>query len=138
MSYVYDTSFVGALIIPDEKNQKAEEIHYAIDEKERIYSPQLICYEMANVFNNLLRRRRYINEDIEKFFLSLTAFRISNDNEAGISYSQKLLKVSNNYNLSSYDSAYLELAERKKAVLCTLDEKLKIAAKKHGINVINV
>ena len=58
------------------------------------------------------------------------------DFETGIGYSQKLLRLCNDYNLSSYDAAYLELAERKKAVLCTLDDDLRAAAKKHGVAVI--
>ena len=36
----------------------------------------------------------------------------------------------------SYDTAYLELADRKKAVLCTLDKELQTAAKRHGVMVL--
>ena len=39
-------------------------------------------------------------------------------------------------NLSSYDAAYLELAERANAVLCTLDEDLRAVAKKRGVAVL--
>jgi predicted nucleic acid-binding protein len=137
MNYVYDASFVSALIIPGEKNPRAEKVHYSINEQVTIFTPQLIWYEMTNVFKNLLRRKRYSEENISGFFLSLAAFRLTTDFETGAAYSQKLLQLCNDYDLSSYDAAYLELAERKKAVLCTLDKNLITAAQKYGVRVIS-
>ena len=136
MIYVYDTSFAGALIIPDEKNPKAEKIHAGIGDDEDILAPQLLWYEISNIFMNLVRRKRYTYDDVIRFFEPLTAIRLTIDSESGIAYSQKLLRLCNDYNLSSCDAAYLELAERKKAVLCTMDESLWAAAKKHGVAVL--
>ena len=48
----------------------------------------------------------------------------------------KPLRLCDNYKMSSYDAAYLELAERKNAVLCTMDENLRSAAKKYGVAVL--
>ena len=135
MSYVYDTSFVGSLIIPDEKNYKSEKIHVAVGKNENIFIPHLFWYEIANVFKNLLRRKRYPHNEVLKFFPQVATIGFTIDFETGINYSQKLLQLCNDYNISSYDAAFLELAARKKAILCTLDENLKIAAKKHGVTV---
>ena len=55
---------------------------------------------------------------------------------AGVDNSKKLPRLCNDYNISSYDAAYLELAERRQAMLCTLDEGLRSAAKKHGAAVM--
>jgi predicted nucleic acid-binding protein len=137
MVYVYDSSFILALIIPDEKNPKIDKLHRAISEEEKIYTPQLLWYEITNVFMNLIRRGRYTVEKISPFFSSVSKADLTTDFETGISYTQKLFRLCNDYQLSSYDAAYLELADRKKAVLCTLDRDLKIAAKKHGTDVIN-
>ena len=136
MIYVFDASFVGALIIPDEKNPRVDKIHAQIDESDEIVVPQLLWYEAANLFNNLIRRKRYVFDDVMQFFPKLAAIRLSCDSEAGVAYSQKLLRLCNDYNLSSYDAAYLELAERKKAALCTMDENLQAAAKKHSVPVL--
>jgi len=68
-----------------------------------------------------------------QFFPLLAAIRLTTDFEAGTAYSEKLLRLCNDYTLSAYDAAYLELAGRKKAALCTLDENLKKAAKKYGV-----
>ena len=136
MNYVYDVSFVGPLIIPDEKNSRVEKTHAGIAEDECIYVPQLFWYEVSNLFKNLMRRKRYTHEGVIPFYRPLAAIRLTCDYATGIDYSKKLLRLCGEYNLSSYDAAYLELAERKNAALCTLDEDLRLAAKKYGVSVI--
>ena len=71
-----------------------------------------------------------------QFFPQLATIRLDTDFETGPDYVKKLLLLCNNYNLSSYDAAYLELAQRKKAVLCTLDDSLRAAAGKCGVTVL--
>ena len=136
MTYVFDASFIGAIIIPDEKNPKVDSIHKHIGEHEEIYTPQLLWYEIANIFNNLIRRKRYSHDEVAQFFPLLTAIRLTTDFETGSIYSKKIFSMCRDFNLSSYDAAYLELAERKNATLCTLDENLRAAAKKYGVAVI--
>ncbi|MDR2730861.1 MAG: type II toxin-antitoxin system VapC family toxin [Treponema sp.] len=136
MVYVYDSSFVGSLIITDEKNTRVNKLHASIGEDDDILVPQMFWYEITNIFMDLIRRKRYTYDDVYQFFSPLAALRLVCDNESGINYASKLLRLCDEYNISSYDAAYLELAERKKAVLCTMDENLKIAAKKYGVSVI--
>jgi len=136
MVYVYDSSFVGSLIIPDEKNTRVDKIHDTIKQNEEIFVPQMFWYEIANVFKNLLRRKRYTFEDVLEFSKLLGKERLICDFESGAGYAEKLLRLCGDYDISSYDAAYLELAGRKKASLCTLDENLQKAAKKHGVTVL--
>jgi len=136
MNYVFDTSFTGALIIPDEKCKEADKIHSNIGEDEDIFIPQLFWYEITNVFRNLVIRKRYSLDEVKTFYSRLAAIRLSLDSETGVDYSKKIMRISIDYNLSSYDAAYLELAERKNSVLCTLDDGLIVAAKKYGVKVI--
>jgi len=136
MIYVYDASFVSALILPDEKNPKLDKLHKSIDEDDEIFTPQLLWYEIANIFRNLNRRKRYTFEQVTHFFPLLSAIRLKTDFETGEKYSDRLWGLGNFYNLSSYDAAYLELADRKKAILCTLDDNLMKAAKLHGVTTI--
>jgi len=134
--YVFDASFVGALIIPDEANPKVDRIRAKIVEDEEIFVPQLLWYEISNIFKNLIRRKRCTFDEVLKFFPPLAAIRLTCDFETGSGYAEKLLRLCNDYNISSYDAAYLELAGRKKASLCTLDENLTVAAKKYGVTVL--
>jgi len=136
MKYVFDSSFIGAIIIPDEKNPLADRVRAGIGEEEEIFIPHLLWYEITNVFMNLIRRKRFTSNEVVKIYPELDAIRLTCDYETGTEYSRKLLRLCNEYNLSSYDAAYLELAERRKATLCTLDEGLRAAAKKHGVMVI--
>jgi len=132
MIYVFDASFVGALIIPDEKNPIVDKMRATIGEDEEIFVPQLLWYEVASIYSNLTLRKRYPFDEVLEFFPLLEAMRLTTDFETGTAYSEKLLRICNDYSLSAYDATYLELAGRKKAVLCTLDENLIKAAKKYG------
>jgi len=134
--YVFDASFVGALVIPDEKNPAVDKLYTNIKNEEEKLAPHLLWYEIANIFKNLIRRKRFTFDDVLTFFPSLTALHLTCDFETDPGYSEKLLRLCNDYNLSSYDASYLELAERKKAALCTLDENLQAAAKKRGVTVL--
>ena len=136
MLYVFDASFIGALIIPDEYNSFIEKMYGKIRNEDEKHVPQLLWYEIANIFSNLVMQRRYTGDEVTQFFPRLSAFCLKIDSETGAAYTQKLLRLCNDYSLSSYDAAYLELADRKKAALCTLDKALLTAAKRHGIMVL--
>ena len=136
MKYVFDSSFIGAMIIPDEWNPGVDEIRAGIGENEEIFIPQLLWYEISNIFRNLILRRRFTSDEVIRLFPNLSAIRLTCDHETGAGYSRELLRLCSEYNLSSYDAAYLELAKRRDAVLCTLDENLRAAAKKYGVTVI--
>ena len=136
MIYVLDSSFVAAQIIPDEKDPFVERLYAKIKPDDDKIAPQLIWYEMANLFNNLIRRRRYTYDTAMEFFPFLAGMGLICDNETGTEYSKKLFRLCSDYNISSYDAAYLELAERRKAVLCTMDNNLRAAAKKYGVAVL--
>jgi predicted nucleic acid-binding protein len=134
--YVFDASFIGASIIPDEKNPTVDKTRANIGESEEIFVPQLFWYEIANIFNNLIRHEHFTGDEVMQFFPRLVAIRLKTDFETGVVYSQKLLSLCSDYHLNSYDAAYLELAGRKKATLCTLDKDLRTAAKKCGVAVL--
>ena len=136
MVYVFDSSFAGALIIPDEKNPHVEKMYLQIKKDDTKYVPHLFLLEMANIFMNLIRRKRNTYDEALQLLPVLSTINITVDSETGAKYTEKLLHLCNDYKLSSYDAAYLELAERKKAVLCTMDENLKVAAKKYGVKVL--
>ena len=136
MNYVYDSSFVAAMILPDENSEKIDAINDALDENDVVYIPQLFWYEIANIFRNLIKHKRFSTEEISHFFPMFSFIDFATDYEAAINYSKKIWNLGNIYNISAYDASYLELADRKKAILCTLDVDLNSAAKKHGVQVI--
>lgn len=106
-----------------------------MDDNDDIFVPQLFWYETANVFRNLIRHKRFTSEEADHFFSMLSFIKLKTDFETGEFYTKKLWELSNNCSLSAYDAAYLELADRKKAVLCTLDAEIIKAAKKHSVKI---
>jgi len=136
--YVYDASYLLTLIIPDEKNPKTDKLHKVVDENDEISTSHLLWYEIANVFTKLIRRKHFTDEQVSQIYFILSFVNIKTDFETGVKYSEKIRELYSKYNLSAYNAAYLELAYRKKAVLCTLDEDLKNAAIKHGVELIKI
>ena len=136
MNYVYDTSFIIAVILPNENNSIIDSIYDALDENDDVYIPQLSWYEIANVFRNLIRHKCFTEDEAACFFPMFSFVDFKTDFDTGVNYSKRLWELGNKYKLSAYDAAYLELADRKKAVLCTLDEDLLNAAEKHGVKTI--
>jgi predicted nucleic acid-binding protein len=136
MIYVFDASFIGALIIPDEHREDTYKLFSKIQDDDQKYVPQLLWYEIGSLFKNLIRRKRYTCDEVLSFVPLLAAIRLTSDSETGVVYTEKLFRITQNYDISAYDAAYLELAGRKKAVLCTLDENLETVAKKHGVAVL--
>jgi len=136
MDYVFDASFVGALVISDEKNIQTDHLYKKIKNEDDKYSPNIIWYEISNIFRNLVRQKRFTPDETSLLFPMVANIGIITDCKMGINYSKILWDLGNKYNLSAYDAAYLELAERKNAVLCTLDDNLLEAAKKHCVKII--
>jgi len=136
LTYVFDASFVGALIIPDERDPNVNRMFTKIRKEDEKHAPNLLWYEISNVFKNMLRRKRYTFKEIEGFIPLLDEINLICDYETGPNYVEKLLRLCNDFNISSYDAAYLELAKRKNAALCTLDVNLISTAKKYGVQVL--
>ena len=136
MLYVLDASFVGTLIIPDEKNINVEKMYTQIVTNDEKWVPSIFSYEMVNIFMNLLRRKRNTYDESVRLISVLFDIRLKYDHETGVEYSKKLLRICNDFNISSYDAAYLELAERKNAVLCTMDDALRAADERYGVRVL--
>ena len=135
MAYVFDASFVAALLLPDEKNAQVDDL-YAGTAHEDIFAPGLLWIEMGNIFNYLIRRKRYAYNEVLDLLPGLSAMHITTDTASGAAHAEALLRLAHDYNLSAYDAAYLELAGRKKALLGTLDENLQGAAEKYGLRLL--
>jgi predicted nucleic acid-binding protein len=93
---------------------------------------------MGNLLRKNVLRKRYTYEMALSFIAGLSAFNTCTDSSSGELYTQKLFRLANDYELSVYDAAYLELALRETsglAVLYTLDEGLKNAAISAGLRL---
>jgi len=60
------------------------------------------------------------------------------DGDLGSDIIRRLHGLAEEYALSAYDAAYLELAQRKDLGLATLDQPLIKAARRAGVNVVRL
>ena len=97
--------------------------------------PNLWHLEVCNV---LARSERRGDTDIgqsEGFLAQLENLPIYVDPLTANQVFSRTLGLARNYNLSSYDAAYLELAIREGLPLATLDDDLEKAARKANVNL---
>jgi len=133
MNYVVDCSFSSALFLPDEQSDTAQKFFLDWKKGTKVYVPALWWYETQNVLNVALKRERLTYVQVLKIIDLLHTLHIQVDGSFQNSYSKQTIELSQLYNLSAYDAAYLELAIRKKAKLMTTDKVLRVVAGKAGV-----
>jgi predicted nucleic acid-binding protein len=92
--------------------------------------------EVANALLMAIRRRRISGEKANRFFEDLRALPIRIDLESSETAFVRVFKLAEQYNLTVYDAAYLELAIRESVPLATLDNELREAARAAGVALV--
>lgn len=138
MNLVVDCSFFMSSILPDETQNKVEEIFYRISQREFIvYVPSIFYLKCSNVLVSSLSRNRITKESFEEYSNLLKLMPITVDKFSATTESiYSISRLANKYNLSSYDASYLDLAIRLEASIASLDKKLLDACTK--ANIISV
>lgn len=131
---VADASFCGAWILEDESSEKAEQLLSLLSKGTvELIVPALWHYEMSNLLRSALRRKRLSEEDLWEALETLEQVPIAHEDLPESPARKRTLHLALQFDLSSYDAAYLELADRHKIPLLTSDTKLKAAAKQLGL-----
>lgn len=136
MNYILDCSFCAAVFLPDEKSENITKIFEGLKEDDTIIVPQLWWYEISSVLSVAVKNERLKHSDVINIIRLLKDYGFDTDVSYGDKYSEKIFELSQLYDLSVYDSAYLELAIRKNGMVGTLDKKLKLACGKSGIGTL--
>jgi predicted nucleic acid-binding protein len=92
--------------------------------------------EVANGLLIAIRRGRISREKANRFFGDLRALPIRIDPESSETAFGRVFELAEQYNLTIYDAAYLELALRQGLPLATLDEDLRRAAQGAGVSLV--
>lgn len=98
--------------------------------------PALWHLEMANAFA-VAERRKIIDAAETDLFLDQIEQLLSRsiESEAGLAPVRQVLSLARAYHLSSYDAVYLDAARRNELPLATLDESLRKAAARAGVEL---
>src|SRR5438552_72133 len=97
--------------------------------------PALWPLEVANALTVLVRRRKLTENERQIGLGWLRGLRVRVDHEMAALAFSRLSDLATTHQLSVYDSAYLELAQRRKLVLGCQDGPLRAAAKKAGVGL---
>lgn len=97
--------------------------------------PGLWPLEVANALTVLVRRGKLTEDERQTGLGWFRGLPLRVDHEAASLALSTLAELASTYQLSVYDAAYLELAQRRKLVLGCKDGPLRTAAKRHGVRV---
>jgi len=137
VSLVIDSSAALAWVYPDETTEPIRNVlELVIDSG--AWVPALWKLEVANVLQNGVRRGRTDSAFRDATLADLTLLPISVDPETDRQAWSATLHLADRYRLTLYDAAYLELAQRRRLPLATLDDELRIAATAEGVSLLGI
>ena len=134
MDCVADLSFVGCWFVKDEANADGIKLLAAHESGDtRIHAPDLWHYEVINFLLMCVRRKRLAAEGFEKAKHFLDQLQLRFHDQTDAICRRRIFQFAEKYELTAYDAAYLELANRLQVPLFTLDDKLVAAARKENL-----
>ena len=135
MSLVLDSSATLAWIYSDETTDPIRRLFDAVADDGAVV-PALWRLEIANSLTVAVRRGR-IDANFRRAVLSdLALLDITTDDHTDVHAWGETLSVADRFQLTVYDAAYLELAQRRNLPLATLDHELRVAAKSLGLHLM--
>lgn len=132
MSLVLDPSLALSWYFEDERTSAADELLDQVVETGAVV-PSLWRLEIANGFQMAIRRKRIDAAFRDNALAQLAAMPIAVDPDTDTYVWTTLLQLADQFQLTAYDAAYLELAQRRKLPLATFDRQLLAACKSLGL-----
>jgi len=137
MGWVVDTSIALAWGLPDEESPLADDFWDEVHAGVPLHVPALWWFECANALVVAGRRGRLTKAQQARLGNLLSALPLKTDASPAGDDLTRLLGRAEKYGLSAYDAAYLDLADRLKIGLATLDGRLAKAARADGLRVFS-
>lgn len=135
MSLILDSSATLGWFYPDETTVLLNELF------DRVailgaFVPELWKIEVANSLSQGIRRRRLTISERNEALTDLDALSITIDRHTGKYAWKETLALADKHSLTVYDATYLELALRLALPLATLDDDLRKAAEREGLELL--
>lgn len=137
MQFVMDNSIAMRWLLATDKEvdqQYAESVLMSLNSAQALV-PQIWQLEAANVLLSAEKRGQLDAPSVEAFISHLSSLPITTDYHTYQQVFSRTMSLARAYRLSSYDAAYLELALREGLPLATLDQDLRKAAVKAGLQI---
>lgn len=97
-------------------------------------SPIILPYEIGNALSAMYRREKLTEKQILKCYSIFESIPV----RLVEVYIKKALKIAADFNIYAYDAYYLEVAQRYKYPLLSLDQRMKTVADDLGIHLMEV
>ena len=137
MDWVIDSSIALAWALPDKTSKGAERFLSQILVGNIFWVPALWWYEMANALLMAQRQKRLTEAERIRLIELYRKLPVQTDMTLDPDIISRFHTLAIEYNLSAYDTAYLELAQRRGLGLATVDRQLRSAAQKAGVKVVS-
>ena len=137
MDCVLDCSLALAWALPDETSTRADRFLARVSRENVLWVPALWWYEIANALTTAQRRQRLAGADALRLVELYGMLPIETDGHLNPDTVRRFHTLAQEYTVSAYDAAYLELAQRRRLGLATLDRRLITAARRAGVEVIH-
>ena len=127
-AFVADASVAIGWVHPAQATSETAAMLAAIAEGATLEVPAIWPVEVANALLVLVRRRKLTEDDRQTALRWLGGLRVRVDDEGTFLAFSRLSELAATHQLSVYDAAYLELAQRRKLALGCKDGPLRKAA----------
>lgn len=132
--FILDCSVTMSWCFEDESSPYADEVLLSLKQT-RALVPSLWTLEVANVLLMAKRKNRLTESKMVRFTHLLSQLPISIDeNPLDMKH---ILFLADTHQLTSYDTCYLNLALTHGLPIATLDEKMREASQRAGIELYN-
>jgi predicted nucleic acid-binding protein len=128
MAYVIDPSVALAWLLPDETNARAAAVRAAVENGADAWVPVHWRLEIANGLLMAERRGRITQDQVAQALSLVNGLPFEEDAQTAEQIPARTLALARKHGLTIYDAAYLELAQRRGAILATFDGLLLKAA----------
>ena len=138
MNIVVDSSFIMSSILSDEQRLELEKIYNMItDNSYKVFAPSIFYLECENVLISSIKRNRIPKTAYENYMRLIGLLPINIDYFSASKESTYIIgKIATEYDLTSYDASYLELALRINGQIGTLDKKLANSCGRANIELL--
>ena len=123
--WVLDCSAMASVMLLETEGRETDDLlEQALADRIHISVPSLFWYEISNVLITAVRKKRLEINQARDALARLCELPISTDSTDGGVVYRRILDLAMMHDLSFYDAAYLELADRIGAFLKTFDKAI--------------
>jgi predicted nucleic acid-binding protein len=135
VSLVIDASLTLSWYFEDERTPSIDAVLDQVAASGAV-APALWRLEVANGFLMAIRHKRIDKGFRDRALRHLTLLPITIDSDTDKHVWSSMIQLADQFGLTMYDAAYLELARRRSLPLASLDEKLGEAGKALGVAIL--